>query len=366
MSSSTPPFTGLPWPTVETRLSTLVRNAEATLIEITHPEAVVPVIVPDLKPQLDPRERAWVTCMESGLIGYVIDELTSRQRPTRLQALALNAYRALGACGPWRRAVQVGNLPFSTTLRSEAGNRVIWEILPALREAMPDRPFAVRNVYPARQDLAMPDDAFLLPGRPTYRFDYADGNLPGPSNFKRDLKLLNNSGLTEVGDDKFDEELISQGLGLFDQLYRQKHSLRNPDYTEEMIAMGRQRGWLTLRGLLDPKTERLVAFAGVHEVERAISAPLIGYDRSIAQKVGLYRQLLALLAKEAIRRGMIDDSSSGAGEFKRNRGLLPELEYFAILPPLTGVRRPLDRVLIRLRQALMRDVTLEQMLANGG
>lgn len=76
--------------------------------------------------------------------------------------------------------------------------------------------------------------------------------------------------------------------------------------------------------------------------------------------------MLAKLAKEAIERGMIDDSSSGAGEFKRNRGLIPEMEHLVILPPLRGMRKGLDRFMIRLRKSWSARITLESMIASGG
>lgn len=366
MPSPAPNLPTWPWPVEAMPLSRLVRNAEATLVELKHPDATLPVIVPDLSPRMDRRMRTWVACMESGMFGYVLDELSARSKPTRIQSAIMKCYSLTGACGPWRRAVQVGNFPFSTTMRTPVANRVLWEILPALRESMPDRPFAVRNVYPGRQDLRLPDDATLIPARPIYRFDYSGGRLPDSSNFKKDLKLLAKSGLIGIGDHEFDETRVREGLELYHQLYREKHSLRNPDYTLEMITRGRERGWLSLRGLIDPVTSRLVCFAGVHEIEGTISAPMIGYDRAAPQKNGLYRQILALLAKEAIERGIIDDSSSGAGEFKRIRGLIPELEHLVILPALAGARRLIDRAGIRLQHAIMRDVTLEGMIAGGG
>lgn len=366
MPASAPNLPDWPWPVVAMELSTLVRNAEATLVELRHPEATLPMIIPDLKPTLDPRQRSWVSCMESGLYGYLIDEMQRHEKPDRVKSAVMKLYAAMGTLGPWRRAVQVGNLPYSTTLRTEITNRVLWEILPILRESMPDRPFAVRNVYPDRQELKLPEDAYLIPTRPIYRFDYANGNLPQPSNFHRDLKKLRKGGLIRIFDDQFNERRILESLELYQQLYRDKHSIRNPDYTPEMIDVGRARGWLSLRGLVDPESDRLLAFAGVHEIGRTLSAPMIGYDFSVPQKKGLYRQLLASLAKEAIDRGMIDDSSSGAGEFKRNRGLIPEMEQLVILPPLTGARRVLDRAMIRLRSSWSRGITLESMIANGG
>jgi hypothetical protein len=356
----------LPWPAVETRLALLVRNAEATLVELHHPEATVPMIIPDLKPKLDPSQRSWVSCMESGLYGYLVDEWRRKSKPTLIQEAFIRLYLATGSLGPWRRAVQVGHYPYSTTLRTEVTNRVLWEILPAAREAMPDRPFAVRNVYPLRQDLKLPADACLIPARPVYRFDYADGKLPDSRNFRRDLNLLRTGGLAEIRDDQFDERRVLEALELYRQLYRDKHSRRNPDYTLEMIRLGRERGWLSLLGLVDPTSDRLVAFSGIHELGRTLSAPMIGYDLSAPKSAGLYRQLLAQLAREAIERGMIDDSSSGAGEFKRNLGLIPEMEFLVIMPPLTGWRRGLDRVMIRARHSWSSRITLESMIANGG
>jgi len=366
MPPSAPTLPNWPWPVVAMELSSLVRNAEATLVELQHPEATLPMIIPDLKPTLDPRQRSWVSCMESGLYGYLIDEMQRHEKPDRVKSAVMKLYAAMGTLGPWRRAVQVGNLPYSTTLRSEASNRVLWEILPILRESMPDRPFAVRNVYPARQALNLPNDACLLPARPIYRFDYADGNMPNFKNFRRDLKLLDHDGLIRIFDDQFDECRTLEGLELYQQLYRDKHSPRNPDYTPGMIHAGRARGWLGLRGLVDPESDRLLAFAGVHEIGRELSAPMIGYDFSVPQKKGLYRQILASLAKEAMDRGMIDDSSSGAGDFKRNRGLIPEMEQLVILPPLTGVRKVLDHAMINLRNSWSRRINLEGMIANGG
>jgi hypothetical protein len=366
MTATAPNLPDWPWPVVAMELSSLVRNAEATLVELRHPEATLPMIIPDLNPQLDPSERSWVSCMESGLYGYLIDEWRRKSTPTLIQEAFIRGYLATGGWGPWRRAVQVGHYPYSTTLRTEITNRVLWEILPALRESMPDRPFAVRNVYPDRQALKLPEDAYLIPTRPIYRFDYANGKTPNVKNFRRDLKLLSQDGLVRIFDDQFDERRIHESLELYQQLYRDKHSLRNPDYTPEMIHVGRTRGWLGMRGLVDPETDRLVAFAGVHEIGRELSAPMIGYDFSVPQKKGLYRQLLASLAQEAMDRGMIDDSSSGAGEFKRNRGLIPEMEQLVILPPLTGARRVLDRAMIRLRSSWSRGITLESMIANGG
>jgi hypothetical protein len=349
-----------------TPLSRLVRNAEASLVEIQHPEATLPMIIPDLNPQLDPSERSWVSCMESGLYGYLIDEWRRKSKPTLIQEAFIRCYLATGSWGPWRRAVQVGHYPYSTTLRTEVTNRVLWEILPALRETMPDRPFAVRNAYPHRQELKLPEDAFLIPTRPIYRFDYAGGKVPDSKNFRRDLKLLRTGGLTEIRDDHFDERRILEALDLYQQLYRDKHSPRNPDYTPEMIRFGRERGWLSLVGLVEPTSDRLVAFSGVHELGRTLSAPMIGYDVSAPRSAGLYRQLLAQLAREAIERGMIDDSSSGAGEFKRNLGLIPEMEFLVIMPPLTGWRKGLDRAMIRARSSWTSHITLESMIANGG
>jgi len=366
MSSASATISDWGRPTVAIPLNPLIPNAEATLYEIQCETAMVPVIVPDLHPKVDPKERSWVTCLESAVVGYVMDEWQRHAHPSPGQLRVAKVAQAISSLGPWRRAIQVGSLPFSTTLRTPEQWQALWALLPELRERFPDRPFAVRNVFPGQLPDNLPTDAVLLPARVTYHGDFRRRTDPRTANFRRDLNLFRKSGLKVLCDEDFDADRITEAMKLYAVLYREKYSLRGPDYRLELIEVGRARGWMTLFGLVDPDSGRLVAFAGIHEIEGLTSVPMLGHDMSQDKKVMLYRHLSASLAERSLALALEEEASSGAGEFKRIRGYVPQLEHLLIFPALCGLRRWSDRAILALMKKSTRQFTVDSMIASGG
>ncbi|BCU76496.1 hypothetical protein [Luteolibacter sp. LG18] len=350
----------------ETALSPLIRNAEATLVEHVVEGVQVPVIIPDLDPTLPPAERCWTTCLESAVVGFVMDEWRAKRRPTGLAAVLGNAAAGVLSCGPWQRAVQVGSLPFSTTLRSEEDERAMWRLLPELREEMPERPFAIRHVLPDEVPAEWRAETVLLPARVVYLQDFTDGQAPPSKDYRRDLKRLNVSGLVHLTDPDFDNGRVNEVIGLYRQLYRDRYTIRHPDYTPGMIELARQRGWLSLGGLADPANGRLLGFFGIHAGGRVMTTPILGHDTTLPQKAALYRQLSAMATEHAMRERMWENASSGAGDFKRRRNFKPVLEYLLVLPPLAGRRRFSDRAILKACGKMTKRVTMEDFIAAGG
>lgn len=351
---------------VETPLAPLIRNADATLVELQCGGTVVPMIIPDRNPQSEPRERCSVTCMESAAIGYVMDEWRNLHHPTRLQLTVAKILGAFSSCGPWRRAVQVGSLPFTTTLRTPEAEDALWRILPDLREGMPERPFMVRNILDGRLPKILPKDGVILPTWVNYCWDFSQGASPTKKNFRVDRNHFLKSGLGFIEDEDFDDSRVEEALKLYDSIYRQRHSLRNPAYTPEFIALSRARGWLRLRGLVDPDSGKMVAFADLSSVGSTMAPALMGYDLTVDRGTGLYRQIVAMMAVVALERRMKLNLASGAGAFKRHRGYLPSLEQFIVFPALKGPRRWSDRAVIAMSSRLTHGMTMETMMAAGG
>lgn len=61
-----------------------------------------------------------------------------------------------------------------------------------------------------------------------------------------------------------------------------------------------------------------------------MTTPLFGYDTALPQELGLYRMLSAALLKLARENGHLLHESSGAAQFKRNRGARADIEYSAV------------------------------------
>lgn len=365
MPTELPPISDPRRSVVVTPLTPLIPNAEAALHEFPCENGWLPVIVPELRMRVDPQERCWLTCLESTLLGFLMDEWQASKQPGRIQLGVAKSVRWLLSWGPWRRAVQAGSLPMSTTLRTPEAEQALWNLLPELRNRFPDRPLAVRHVFLDRLPDDLPEDAVLLPVRPIYLLDLRQPDAPRSENFRRDRNLYKRSGLRVVADEEFDAARVLEALELYQAVYREKHSRRAAIYTPDFIALARARGWLKLCGLADPDSGRLLAFSGLHEIEGVTSSPMLGYVTSMDRKSMLYRHLFSMLAEHAQVHGLLDNASSGAGEFKRRRGYVPQLEHLLVFPALHGSRRWSDRLILALVERCTRAVTLEMMIESG-
>ena len=114
----------------------------------------------------------------------------------------------------------------------------------------------------------------------------------------------------------------------FRALFIDKYSVLNPDFTPEFFALCLDKRFLELHALR--MDGRIVGVIGFYQRYGWLTTPLLGYDTTLPPELGLYRQLMALLLREAQARGLRLHYSSGAGAFKQHRGGVPALEYSAV------------------------------------
>jgi hypothetical protein len=115
---------------------------------------------------------------------------------------------------------------------------------------------------------------------------------------------------------------------LYRALYLEKYSRHNPQFTSEFIGLCHSNHLMTLAGLRDASGV-LQGVVGYFERNGMMTTPLVGYNTAPPQKEGLYRMLIALVLRDAARKGIVLNLSSGAAHFKRLRGGMPEIEYSA-------------------------------------
>jgi len=361
-----------------------ISNADSTLQIMPTASGDVPVLVPD--PLVKPTplaERAWVTCLWSGSAGYAIDEWVDRAekdsgavtaeqhwRPWRggLRPVARFSARLSWGLGPWRGAVQVGSWPFSTSLRETLRDSDLIAVLESVIERYPDRPIAVRHVFedsPPALLATLAQRGFQgLPARVVYTLDASQAIKPKASHLKRDLALLARSDLSIVADADFTAQDLARALRLYQIIYRHRHSLRNPDYSIEFLQWARCRGLIELLGLRS-STGQICAFAARHNQGSTTSVPMLGYDLEADRRDGLYRQLVAVLVREAGVRQQKFDFSSGAGDFKRKRGFEPRLELTMLRAPSRWPQRWPGQIALRLACAGTSFLNLDRLIAAG-
>lgn len=237
--------------------------------------------------------------------------------------------------------VQWSSWLLSTNLHHPTLRTAIPEVTDRLAASCPDRAILIRSIDPYL-DPDLPS-AFVRAGyrvfvsRQVYFFDGRNPTFLGRSTVKRDLKelrALQNHRIVEHRElDAADAPRIAE---LYRQLYIDKHSRLNPQYTAGFVSQALRNHWLEFRGLRHV-SGRLDGIYACFRQGSCTSTPFIGYDTSLPAELGLYRMLVSMLLTDVAERRLVLNYSSGAGDFKRRRGAEPCLEFNAVydrhLPP---------------------------------
>lgn len=236
----------------------------------------------------------------------------------------------------FNRIVHVNNWLLSTNLYPSLGSEQWTAALARLIRAYPGHAIAFRSLNRALNadlmDALCDAGCRLVPSRQIYllRTDDPDfANAKARWLLKRDGALAAAGGYEAVGPEELTAADVPRIAELYRLLYLDKYSQYNPQFTAEFVERARTEGTLELHGYRRPDG-RLDAVLGFYVREGAMTTPLFGYDTSLPQELGLYRMLSARLIGIARERGLLLHESSGAAQFKRNRGAVAEIEYTAV------------------------------------
>jgi hypothetical protein len=168
-----------------------------------------------------------------------------------------------------------------------------------------------------------------IPSRQVYLFDTRYGKDSAcfqHKNNRVDAKLLDGTVYKIVCGDELSDSDFPRLEELYNQLYLDKYSLLNPQFSATWLRCGQRDGWLELRALRRGNGV-IDAALGWFTNKQIMSTPFFGYDTKIPQQQGLYRMLSILTLQVGAERKCIINDSSGAAHFKRLRGGQPEIEY---------------------------------------
>lgn len=160
------------------------------------------------------------------------------------------------------------------------------------------------------------------------------------SNTRYDLKLKARTPLRLIEGEAMSDAQLEQAIDLYNQLYLEKYSYLNPQFTPRWLRHLRDERLWRLQGFMD-EADQLRSVCATFALGGVSTAPIIGYDRAAPAAEGLYRlaylQML-LMGREA---ETTVNCSAGAARFKRLRGALPALEYSAVYDRHLSARRRL-------------------------
>lgn len=286
------------------------------------------------------RWQSYVLSLRSAWIDYAKEEATRRINPALRWLAKIASHCAfspvsflLHACG-LDSAVTVANRLISTNLYPDWQQSDIEKLTNELIARYAKNTLVIRNICPD----VIPDLALnlqkagwqLIPARMVYLCDPQQSSVWKRNHVKKDAKLLASGEFEVIRPDQVSAADLPVIRGLYRQLFIEKHSQLNPDFTPEFFDLCLENGFLDLYGLR--LGGKIAGVLGLYTQSESnwLTTPLIGYDTSLSQEYGIYRCLMALLLQEAKKRNLRLHYSSGASQFKRARGGTPSLEYTAV------------------------------------
>lgn len=307
-----------------------IRNVETSLAAIELESTWLPVTINDAQ-----YRNSYVCSPYTGAVTYPLDEI--HKVDNRLVRFGLR--RLVYLVEPWlrfggiNRAVSVNNWMLSTNLYPKWDGREICEITEMLVGEFPRHAIMFRSLnYATNAELCQRFEEAgyrLAPSRQVYFFDRSKCDFTRRRDTRRDRQLLEDTSCcTEVNHDALDGE-DERIEWLYSKLYLKKYSYCNPQFTAKLIRIWREMNVMQFHGLR-AGDGKLVGIVGLFQRGDILSAPIVGYDTSRPASWGLYRQLMAIVLREAQLSGLVLNLSSGAPAFKRNRGGQPEIEYSAV------------------------------------
>lgn len=228
----------------------------------------------------------------------------------------------------FNRSVYVNNWLLSTNLYVDLSDNEVSAINSKLKEKFPQYTIIYRSLnsktdYKLMKRLDSLKAKKIL-SRQVYITDPSHPEYKNHKDFRNDQKFLKQSNL-KIQSDNFSDSNINEIRTLYNQLYIEKYSKLNPQFTHEFFFNAAKNNLFNFRLLKNDQTSK--AILGYFERNGTMTTPIFGFDTNAPQREGLYRVLSLLLVQESEKRNLILNQSSGAANFKRQRGAKPFIEY---------------------------------------
>ncbi|MEM7667018.1 MAG: GNAT family N-acetyltransferase [Pseudomonadota bacterium] len=241
------------------------------------------------------------------------------------------------------RIVHVDNWLLSTNLHGDWNGEDLGDIRRYLQQEYPRHIIAIRSLdrwsSPDILDKAVVDGWSLFPSRQIWVTGDVRTQWAPRHSVREDRRALRKSGLTIetlAAMSESDAQRIEQ---LYAMLYLDKYSALNPAFTARWIAESFRMGLIRYRCARDDDGV-IQAVSGSFQRGGVLTPPVVGYDTSKPQSLGLYRIASLLFSEEALEQNLKLNGSAGAASFKRFRGARAEIEYSAyFIAHLPFVRR---------------------------
>lgn len=312
--------------------STFVSNVNTQMFALLIDDLVLPVTVNDRE-----LENSYVCSFYNHYITYCKEELINLKNPPleRVLETIINYLGNLTIWGGMNKVVIVHNFLLSTNLYPDLSNKQIAIITQHLKEIFTHHALIFRSIntfitdelYKNFQD----NNYSLIGSRQIYLFNPKEQDAMRTKmrwRLKQDSQLIEKQGYEVIEQNQLSIIDIPRIIELYNLLYLKKYSDHNPQFTEKFIELTLSSSNWKFKAL--KKAGKIDGVIGFYTINGVMTTPILGYDTSLPQEIGLYRMLSVLLTIEANKKGIILHQSSGAASFKRFRGFIDNIEYSAV------------------------------------
>lgn len=319
-------------PLVKQQPAHYINNIQSKYLAMTFDDLVLPISINESQ-----YENSYVCSPYTHYVSYAKQELVLLENPLLRKGLSymLSGLGRMFKVSKINKTIHVNNWLVSTNLYPNITPNQMKEIHAFLTDRFPDYTILFRSLNDTLNQKLIeafrPLNYKMVASRQVYLVHPTQSpsvNAKSRWLLKRDYALIEHHGYEVLDGKQLSEEDIPRILELYNALYLQKYSMYNPQYNENFLSLALKNEILHLKAIR--KNGSIDAVLGYFCRNGAMTTPLFGYDLSVPKEIGLYRMLSALLYQIALENGHWLNESSGAAQFKRNRGATGEIEYTAV------------------------------------
>ena len=307
-----------------------VSNADVPISILKIDDIVLPIVE-----AVDGRGNSYVCSPMSNYIYYPREEVEKiDSKMLRMSILAaLKLLRGYFHQAKIEKVVYVNNWLLSTNFYPDLSINTIQDVIEAVKKRYPNRAIVFRSLNGILDggrlmEILKESGCRSVLSRQIYFYDSADRPVDKIKQFKIDRNLVKKCGYRLIRDNELMPFGMQKIRKLYDQLYLDKYSKQNPQFSSEYLSNAFKSGLLKFFGF--EKGGELDAAMAYFSMGTLNTAPVLGYETALPQNVGLYRMLSYQMAKDVEQKGGIEHRSAGVGKFKKARGAKATMEYAMI------------------------------------
>lgn len=237
-------------------------------------------------------------------------------------------FQAFGKLFHINHAIYPSHFGFSTTIYNKGDIGRILKNIDTLKTLYPKQAIIIRSIN--SMNFRGRENRFrLIPSRVIFVMNDVEKQWFTRTDTKADLAIFEENDIELKNyTSKIPDDVLARCKELYDDLYLQKYSMHNPDYSIEYLRDLIESDVLRFH-VIHAKSGKVLAFCATQKSDNVLSCPMLGYDKN--SSIPLYRAIMCVAPMIAMKAGLALNHSAGAPIFKKNRGAIAMMEYILII-----------------------------------